>query len=165
MNTYTSVFCNCGRIHIYPDKDIDWMVDDYKHHRLFHVCRNCGAAFQRFLTERSTGGEKPEFYINECEIEHDRDISIESDSDVKYRIYIDDGIKVPMSDGNYANYYRNFKFYYIDPEVPFARDDSIIVDKRQLIFDIRKKYRDELESDDINNIIKAIEMRRSNIIG
>lgn len=163
MNTYTSKFCNCGRIHIHPDKDTDWMMDDYKHRRVLHVCRNCGATFQLFLTERSTDREKPDFYLNGCDIEHDRDIDIESDSDVKYRIHISDGIKVPMGDGNYANYFRNCKFYYIDPEAPFARDESIFVDKPRLISDIHKKYKDELESEDIENIIKAIEARVSNI--
>lgn len=163
MNTYTATFCNCGRIHIRPDKDIDWMSEDCKTRRVLHVCRNCGATFQLFLTERSTDREKPDFYLNGCDIEHDQDINIESDSDVKYRIHISDGIRVPMTDGQWANYYRNNMFHYIDPETPFARDESSSVDSQKLFTGIRDKYKDDLESADIEEIIKAIKARVSNI--
>lgn len=163
MNTYIAEFCRCGRIHIYPNKDIDWMSEDYKHRTVIQVCKNCGTVFQLFLTENSLGGKQPSFDINGCDVLIDQDI--DPDSNNKHRIHINNGITVPMRDGNYANYYWKCRFQYIDPETPFANDESCLVDKERLISDIRKKYQDELESDDINNIIKAIEMRRSNIIG
>lgn len=160
MNTYTATFCNCGRIHVRPDKDIDWMEEDYKTRRILQVCKNCGTTFLEFLTERSS--DKPEFYINSCDVL--RDIDIDPDSDIKYRIHISDGIKVPMADGQWANYYRHNKFHYIDPETPFAKDDSSIVDSQKLFADIREKYKDDLDSADIEEIIKAIKARVSNII-
>lgn len=161
MNTYTSTFCNCGRIHIHPDKDIDWMSEECKTRRVLHVCKNCGATYLEFLTEKFPDSDKPEFYINGCSVIVDQDI--DPNGDIKYRIHITDGIQVPMRDGNYANYYRNCKFCYIDPETPYAKDESTIVDKSRLISDIYKKYKDELEYDDIENIIKAIDARVSNI--
>lgn len=161
MNTYTATFCNCGRIHVRPDKDIDWMSEDCKTRRVLHVCKNCGATYLEFLTEKFPDSNKPEFYINGCSIIVDQDI--DPDGDIKYRIHISDGIRVPMTDGQWANYYRNNMFYYIDPETPFARDESSSVDSQKLFTDIRDKYKDDLESADIEEIIKAIKARVSNI--
>lgn len=166
MSKYNISFCNCGRIHIHPDENWDWMSEDYKHHKVIHVCKNCGTTHIEYLTEGGYDTDKSSFNINSYDIEPGKDLNINPDSEIKYRVQISEGIRVPMIDGNTANYTNHAgKLYYIDPEAPFARVESQLVDIPKLIAVVHEKYDEELGIENAINILKSIKSKMNNFNG
>jgi len=79
---YEVMFCECGRIHILNRSDYEWMKEDMKNRKAYHVCTNCGSTYVQYLDECLDG-----FCLCKADV---RDKILTSDD--KYKIYISNGI-------------------------------------------------------------------------
>lgn len=95
MKKYDCWFCDCGRIQVMPDDYYDWMAEDYQHRRVIRICQNCGATRIVWLDTYMEG-----FAVNSTDF---RNEEIQTNGEIEYRIIMNDGIKVPMMNGGYAD--------------------------------------------------------------
>ena len=108
MKKYDCWFCDCGRIQVMPNEYYDWMAEDYQHRRVIRVCQHCGATRIMWLDTYFDEG----FAVNSADF---RNEEINTNGDIEYRIIFNDGVKVPMmcggyADAHYGNTYVNWEY-------------------------------------------------------
>lgn len=103
MHKYDVWFCHCGTIQVMPMEYYDWLQKDYKHRCIYRVCQNCGKVMKVWLDEYDDS-----FSINACNVDNfevsEKDLN-------NCRIIFNEGYRVPMVDGSYAEYHMNGQFY------------------------------------------------------
>jgi len=155
---YDVRFCSCGRIHIMPFDELDWLSEDHKNRRIIRICANCGKAIVTFLTENFDNG----FDVNCCDLD-DHKVEVWNNT----KIYYSRGIIVYMKSRNeadsfQANCFANCKEWEqmmnsspngLCPiyEAEKQRQDWATVDTERLINNIKWSYKD-----DADNILKSI---------
>ena len=101
MKKYDCWFCDCGRIQLMPTDYYDWMAEDHEHRRVIRVCQHCGATRVIWLDPYMDEG----FAVNGADFINEE---ICTNGDIEYRIILNDGVRVPMMIGGYADsYYGN----------------------------------------------------------
>lgn len=92
---YDCWFCHCGRIHIMPYSEYDWLQEDYTKRMIVRVCTNCGATRITYLDEYDDG-----YSICGSDVYDSMDgrPTVMEDSDEhKYKYYFSKGIKFLLS--------------------------------------------------------------------
>lgn len=158
-NKFEVWFCHCGRIHIFPTSDYDWMSEDPEHRRSMWVCRNCGNIYEHWLTRAFYEyNDKPAFDVNGTDYMNYDSLDIMEDPDIQRRYYFRVGIRVPIVEGGYADYlwsklwcntdYVNHKYHTTDLQwIKENHPECTTVDTERLIENIKKEY--PYEADDI----------------
>ena len=108
MKKYDCWFCDCGRIQLMPQDYISWMAEDYLHRKVIRVCQHCGATRVMWLDTYMDEG----FALNSADFTNEE---ICTNGDIEYRIILNEGVRVPMKSGGYAdafqgNMYMNWEY-------------------------------------------------------
>lgn len=149
---YEVDFCSCGRIHIMPESELDWLQEDYKHREVIRVCTNCGDTTTTWLDEYDNG------YAVNCTDVDTYKMTPHAISDA--HMYADRGIIVYMMNGEQAdtylaNIYANTECWKSSGmSLEDAKNKFLpwaIVDTERLIRDIKRFY-----EDDADDILKSI---------
>ena len=161
MKHYEVWFCGCGRIHIMPHSEFDWMKEDYKNRSIIRICGNCGAAFKTFLTESFEEG----FDVNSVDLRDDKVNEVKNS-----KLYYSKGIKVYMKSGKEADteqsgYFANCEEwthmngsgYQPIEAAEKERKDWATVDTKRLIDDVKRHYKED--ADDILNSISGYSVK------
>lgn len=103
---YDMSICSCGRIHMIPEYKIKEALDKSK--ELLVICGGCGKAVKH-------GADVVPDFDNPNEDCYEMYIREEKNLDIKVmgnfaEIMVDDGLKVPMNTGSFANCYGGRKF-------------------------------------------------------
>lgn len=134
MKKYSAHACTCGVIHLLPVEIINWLKEDYKHRFIIEVCQNCG------FTTKTTFEKTGDYFCSYTTIVDEGELSQE---DLKNgKILFNKGIRVPMTNGNYATKCLSGTF---------MNKGSFDVNVKRLIKEI--KDRDKLESIAANEFI------------
>lgn len=143
---YDCWFCHCGRIHIMPYSEYDWLQEDYTKRMIVRVCTNCGATRITYLDEYDDG-----YSICGSDIydSFDGRPTVMEDSDEhKYKYYFSKGIRVPLKCGHYADSFISDTYVnteYLEkvcktsfiPEAKKVDPNCCIVDTEELINDVK----------------------------
>lgn len=97
MQKYDVWFCRCGTIQLMPNEYYDWLQEDYRNRYIIRVCQNCGATRKIWLEEYEDG-----FCI--CGTDAN-DFELTPDEIKNCRIIFNQGIRVPIEGGTYADYH------------------------------------------------------------
>lgn len=138
MSDYWSVrFCSCGRIHILPSSCFDWLQEKYQSRKIIQVCQGCGATYSTYLDEYEDG-----YCICGEDLEN---IAICGDPDKI--VFINQGFKVPVVDGWYADYHNGSNW--------FSEGKKVEVDTQRLIRDI-SDWAKQNNIENVDIILKSI---------
>lgn len=104
---YDVTFCRCGRIHVFPMGEYDWLAALQNKRAVVQVCKNCGRTteitvdpfYDGFVCNKNTEGA----------IRGDREC----------HVYADEGFRVPIksSANAYATGYHERQWIYEDAHV------------------------------------------------
>ena len=154
---YEVRFCNCGRIHVMPKDELDWLSEDWQNRSIIRICANCGATDIMFLSEYMEG------YAVNCNSFND---GLNKLFSKETKVYYTRGIKVHMMSGTEADSEQSGYFvncqewkkimgngYESLPEAEKAGKKWATVDTKRLIRDIEWEFKEK--ADDILNSISG----------
>lgn len=125
---YDLSICNCGRIHVIPYYKVQEAIDKEK--ELLMICGGCGKALRLGadkMIDFDTQEEVYEMYSRKV-----KEVDMKQMGDFA-EVIIDEGLKVPMMTGEYANSYVAHKFFrdmlYPDDIVYLLQDKNMTADE------------------------------------
>lgn len=109
MKKYSVWFCTCGRIHVFPMEEYDWLEEDYRVRSIIQVCQNCGATYETYLTR----GFEEGFDVCGRTI---GDVVYSPDDLKNVKLFMGKGIRVPLKGGFIAEHYNSSINQYYDED-------------------------------------------------
>ena len=111
IHPYSIYICACGRIHTFPYEHVKWIQSKGTNRSLITVCTNCGKTIKRVYHQdyfpRVSYNNNPKYqagYIEQIVI---RRATIDKSPGEDTVIIFDNGFRVPLESGEYANTYSD----------------------------------------------------------